>query len=49
LVVYPFVHATEVLRYYREFAATTTDALNTACATTARTRRRPRRSSHYSA
>ena len=32
LVVYPFAHATEVLRCYRELAATTPDELNTACA-----------------
>ena len=32
LVVYPLAHATEVLRCYRELAATTPDALNTACA-----------------
>ena len=32
LVVYPLAHAQAVLRCYREFAATTPDALNTACA-----------------
>jgi hypothetical protein len=32
LVVYPFAHAPAVLRWYREFAATTPDAVNTACA-----------------
>jgi FAD/FMN-containing dehydrogenase len=32
LVVYPFAHAQAVLRGYRECAATTPDALNTACA-----------------
>jgi FAD/FMN-containing dehydrogenase len=32
LVVYPLAYAQAVLRCYREFAATTPDALNTACA-----------------
>jgi len=32
IAVYPFAHATAVLRFYRELAVTTPDALNTACA-----------------
>src|SRR5215468_10598948 len=32
LVVYSFAHAQAVLRWYREFAAATPDAVNTACA-----------------
>jgi FAD/FMN-containing dehydrogenase len=32
LAAYPFAHAAAVLRFYREFAATTPDELNTACA-----------------
>lgn len=32
LAAYPFAHAKEVLRFYRDFAASTPDALNTACA-----------------